>query len=132
MVLVDSSVWIDHFRNDVTAQVARLRDLLDIELIWLGDLVMVEVLQGCDTERDMELVARQFAELACIDIGGFDVATDAALHFRKLRGLGITVRKTIDTLIATRCIRDTIPLLYSDRDFDPFVRHLGLKDAMIA
>lgn len=50
--------------------------------------------------------------------------------YQILRGRGITIRKTIDTLIATRCILDDIPLLYSDRDFDPFVAHLGLKSAL--
>ena len=51
-------------------------------------------------------------------------------YFRALRSLGITVRKTIDTVIATRCIASGLTLLYSDRDFDPFVQHLGLRSAL--
>jgi predicted nucleic acid-binding protein len=67
--------------------------------------------------------------LVIIDLGGRDIAIQAARNFRILRGAGITVRKTIDTVIATRCIREQLPLLYSDRDFDPFVEHLRLRSA---
>ena len=65
-----------------------------------------------------------------IVIGGHDVAVAAAAYFRQLRGMGVTPRKTIDTLIATRCILDNIPLLFADRDFQPFVDHLGLRSAL--
>jgi predicted nucleic acid-binding protein len=62
-----------------------------------------------------------------VDLGGQEVAIQAANNFRTLRGLGVTVRKTIDTLIATRCIKDGYDLLHSDRDFDPFMKYLGLR-----
>jgi predicted nucleic acid-binding protein len=68
--------------------------------------------------------------LVIVDIGGREVAVQAARNFRALRALGVTVRKTIDTIIATRCIESRLPLLYSDRDFDPFVAHLGLRSAL--
>ena len=55
---------------------------------------------------------------------------DAAKNVRTLRSLGVTVRKTIDTVIATRCIQSGFALLYSDGDFDPFVEHLGLRSAL--
>jgi predicted nucleic acid-binding protein len=91
---------------------------------------IAEVLQGFDADRDLERALQLLRTLAVIDIGGEDVAIQAARNFRALRALGVTVRKTIDTLIATRCIIDGHALLYSDRDFDPFVRHLGLVSAM--
>ncbi|MDI1296321.1 MAG: PIN domain nuclease [bacterium] len=127
MILVDSSVWIDYFRGVATPQSDRLDALLGIEPLLIGDLILTEVLQGCTSDRDFDRVQDLFRSLDCITIGGEVVAVDAARHFRQLRALGITVRKTIDTLIATRCIRDGHVLLYSDRDFDPFVAHLGLK-----
>lgn len=132
MILVDSSVWIDYFRGKNTPQADRLDSLLDTDLLAVGDLMLAEVLQGFASERDFNQVRRLLMSLELIDIGGSDVAPQAARNFRTLRALGVTVRKTIDTLIATRCIESGIALLYSDRDFDPFARHLGLRSAMEA
>lgn len=132
MILVDSSVWIDHFRGVTTPQSARLDALLGVEPLAIGDLMLVEVLQGFTSERDFDEARRLLATLVVIDIAGEEIAIQAARNFRALRTLGVTVRKTIDTLIATRCIRDGHALLYSDRDFDPFVRRLGLVSALDA
>lgn len=126
MVLVDSSVWIDYFRGVQTAQTDKLDLLLGVQPLAIGDLVLAEVLQGFDSDRDFEQGLRLLRTFAVVDIAGEDIAVHAARNFRILRALGVTVRKTIDTLIATRCIIDGHELLYSDRDFDPFVRHLGL------
>ena len=95
-----------------------------------GDLVIAEVLQGIDKNREFERVRRLFAELDLIIISDETIAVEAARNFRRLRSLGITIRGTIDTLIATRCIQDGHMLLFSDRDFDPFVEHLGLESAL--
>lgn len=130
MILVDSSVWIDAFRNRSTPQTVRLSSLLGNEELAIGDLILVEILQGTDSERDFHRVRQRMAEFPSIEIGGMGIAIQAARNYRELRGLGITVRKTIDTLIATRCIQDGHTLLYSDRDFDPFVEHLRL-DSLI-
>ena len=130
MILVDSSVWIDAFRNRSTLQTIRLRSLLGNEELAIGDLILVELLQGTDSERDFQRVRLRMLGFPSIEIGGNEIAVQAARYYRELRGLGITVRKTIDTLIATRCILDGHELLYSDRDFDPFVEHLGLKSAL--
>ena len=126
MILVDSSVWIDYFRGTATPQTDRLDALLGLEPVAIGDLMLAEVLQGFTHHRDFEQALAMLGALEVIDIGGREVAVQAARNFRTLRELGITVRKTIDTLIATRCIHDGTALLYSDRDFDPFVEHLGL------
>jgi len=127
MILVDSSVWIDFFRGTVTPQVDALDRLLGEELVTIGDLMMTEVLQGFASERDFNKARRMLGALELVEIGGRDVMIEAARYFRDLRARGITIRKTIDTLIATRCIVSGYRLLYSDRDFDPFVTHLGLE-----
>jgi predicted nucleic acid-binding protein len=130
MILVDSSVWIDYFRDLETPQTAALEALIGRETIGIGDLVLTEVLQGCTTDRAFAVALESLSALDQVTIGGSEVAIEAARNFRRLRTRGITIRKTIDTLIATRCIRDDLSLLYSDRDFDPFVEHLGLRSAM--
>ncbi|MEE8658514.1 Ribonuclease/mRNA interferase VapC, contains PIN domain [Acetobacteraceae bacterium EV16G] len=127
MILVDSSVWIDFFRGTATPQVDILDRLLGEELISIGDLMMTEVLQGFASERDFNKARRLLSALDLVEIAGRDVMIEAARYFRDLRAEGITIRKTIDTLIATRCIVSGYRLLYSDRDFDPFVIHLGLE-----
>jgi predicted nucleic acid-binding protein len=129
MILVDSSVWIDYFRDNPTAEANRLDRLLGERSIAIGDLILAEVLQGFDSERKFDRARRLLERLDLVEIAGRSVAIEAARNFRHLRTHGLTVRKTIDTLIATRCMLDGLPLLYSDRDFDPFVQHLGLIKA---
>lgn len=127
MILVDSSVWIDYFRGTITAQSEKLDGVLGREPIAIGDLILLEVLQGFDRARDFDHVQALLTSLCVVDLGGQEIAIKAAKNFRELRQLGITVRKTIDTLIATRCIEDGYELLHCDRDFDPFETHLGLR-----
>ena len=130
MILVDSSVWIDYFRGIGTPAADKLDGLLGSEPLATGDLILTEVLQGFVSDRDFNQARTLLASLTVIELGGRKVAIQAARNYRTLRGLGITIRKTIDTVIATRCIRDDFALLYSDRDFDAFVKHLGLRSAM--
>jgi len=130
LTLVDSSVWIDYFRGLQTAQTDRLDTLLGSEPVAIGDLMLAEVLQGFDNDRHFNQALEMLGVLDLIEIAGGEIAVQAARNFRLLRARGVTVRKTIDTLIATRCIEDGLPLLYSDRDFDPFVEHLGLTSAL--
>ncbi len=130
MILVDSSVWIDFFRGTATAQAERLDQLLGNDLLAVGDLMLAEVLQGFRTERDFNQAKKLLTALDVVDIGGMDIAVQAARNFRWLRSRGVTVRKTINTLIATRCIESGFSLLYSERDFDPFIEHLGLRSVM--
>lgn len=131
MILVDSSVWIDYFRGTVTPQTERLDALLGSELMCVGDLVLAEVFQGFNTDREFNQARKLLTSLEVIDLGGQELAVQAARNFRTLRLMGVTVRKTIDTLIATACIEKDLPLLYSDRDFDPFVEHLGLRSGLM-
>ena len=130
MILVDSSVWIDYFHGKATPETDALDLLLASEPVATADLVLAEVLQGFRSDRDFEQARTLFTSLVVVDLGGKDIAIQAAKNFRTLRALGVTVRKTIDTVIATRCIESGFALLYSDRDFDPFVKHLGLRSAI--
>lgn len=132
MILVDSSVWIDYFRGNATPQAEKLDSLLGVEPIATGDLILAEVLQDFTAERDFNQARTLMAALVSVDLCGRDIAIQAARNFRLLRTLGVTVRKTIDTVIATHCIENGLPLLYSDRGFDPFVTHLGLQSALAA
>ena len=130
MILVDSSVWIDYFKGVITPQTEKLDSLLGSEPLSIGDLILMEVLQGFADERDFERAKSLLTSLTIVDLGGQEIAIQAARYFRKLRRLGVTVRKTIDSIIATRCIVDGYELLHSDRDFDAFVKHLGLRSVL--
>jgi predicted nucleic acid-binding protein len=130
MILVDSSVWIDYFRGVSTLQTDRLDTLLGAEPLAIGDVILTEVLQGFADERAFNQALALLTTLTLVEVGGQEIAIQAARNFRTLRVHGVTVRKTIDTLIATCCIERGHPLLYSDRDFDPFVEHLGLQSGL--
>lgn len=130
MIVVDSSVWIDYFRGTKKPEADRLDALLGTDVLATGDLMLAEVLQGFKSDNDFRDAKELLTSMEVIELGGADIAIQAAKHFRQLRAKGITVRKTIDTIIATRCIVDGYALLYSDRDFDPFVDHLGLRPAL--
>lgn len=127
MILVDSSVWIDYFKGTLTPRTSKLDQLLDTDWLAIGDLMLTEVLQGCRGDKEFNRVKDLLTSLTIVDLGGQEIAIQAARNFRILRRLGISIRKTIDTLVATRCIESGYVLLHNDRDFDPFVEHLGLR-----
>lgn len=127
MIVVDSSVWIDYFRGLDTPEARQLDQLLGREPLALGDLILAEVLQGFRSDADFRRAKRLLTALPVFDLLGQRIALQAALNYRTLRAAGITVRKTIDTIIATFCIENQHALLFSDRDFQPFVEHLGLR-----
>ena len=129
MILVDSSVWIDYFRAAETPQVALLDSMLGRSRLAIGDLIAAEVLQGVRDDQDFKLVKRTFDSFPQVNLCDYQLAIKASENYRLLRAKGVTIRKTIDTLIATRCIQDGMTLLHSDRDFLPFAEHLGLQVA---
>ena len=129
MILVDSSVWVDYFRSADTPQVALLDSLFGRTRIAVGDLIAAEVLQGVRDDREFRLVKKVFDSFTKLELCGYDLALKASENYRLLRRRGVTIRKTMDTLIATRCIEDGLTLLHSDRDFVPFAKHLGLREA---
>ena len=129
MILVDSSVWIDLLNNVVTDPVRRLRALLPTTPLLIGDLILCEVLQGFRIEAEAKLVERSLSRFEAVSLIDPELAVKAAANYRFLRRRGITVRKTIDVIIATYCIERGHSLLHSDRDFAPMERLLGLQTA---
>lgn len=129
MVLVDSSVWINYFNGHDTAETASLDGMLGKYPVAIGDLILTEVLQGFRNDKDHHTARRLFDSLKVFEMLGERLAYEGANHFRWLRKRGITIRKINDVIIATFCIDRGLPLLFSDKDFQPFVDHLGLKPA---
>lgn len=126
MVIVDSSVWIDFFNNRTSRETEILVHLVRREMLAVGDLILVEVLQGSRTDEGFERIRTRLMRLDLYAIGGYDIAVRSARNYRLLRRRGITIRKTIDVIIATFCIEHGHTLLHSDRDFDLMREPLGL------
>jgi predicted nucleic acid-binding protein len=127
VILVDSSVWIDHLRNAVSRPVSQLRSLITREELLVGDLILCEVLQGVRGEREAKLVEDALREFEVVPLIDTELAVKAATNYRYLRAQGFTIRKTIDLIIGTFCIERGHTLLHDDRDFEPMVRFLGLQ-----
>jgi hypothetical protein len=127
MVIVDSSVWIDYLNNTVNPQTDWLEDALSLQPIGLTNLILCEVLRGIRQEARFKMAERLLQTVPVFDLSGTRVAIEAARNYRFLQSRGITIRKTIDCLIATFCIQEEFELLHRDHDFDPFKQHLGLS-----
>ncbi len=129
MILVDSSVWIAHLRGKATPATTRLEAAAEREPLLVGDLILLEVLQGARDDVQAARIERALREYAIVSLLDGRLAAQAARNYRRLRDLGITVRKTADIIIGTFCIEHSHSLLHEDRDFEPMERHLGLKAA---
>ncbi|HET6237069.1 MAG TPA: PIN domain nuclease [Acetobacteraceae bacterium] len=127
MIVVDSSVWIANLRNTVSEPVRVLRSLFETEVLLVGDIVLLEVLQGARDEAHAIRLARDLNAFDIVPMLGTRVAVQAARNYRILRSKGITIRKTIDLIIGTFCIERDHTLLHDDRDFEPMRLHLGLQ-----
>jgi predicted nucleic acid-binding protein len=127
VILVDSSVWIDYFNGISTWQTDMLDTCLSKIPVIIGDLILTEVLQGFRSNKDYESAKKFLSVLPFRQIGGYNVAVQSAQNYRHLRKAGVTVRKTIDLVIATFCILEGLILLHDDRDFDPMVSHFSLQ-----
>lgn len=127
MIIVDSGVWIDYFNGNNTHEADILDNLLGSQEVAIGDLIILEVLQGFRSDKDYKIAKDHLTSLVQYNMLNSDLAIKAAEFYRKLRKNGITIRKTVDVIIATFCIENTHPLLFSDRDFQPFVDNLGLR-----
>jgi predicted nucleic acid-binding protein len=126
MILVDSSVWIAHLRDLRTPATVKLEAAASREPLLIGDLILLEVLQGARDESHAAQIERGLRRYAVVPLLGADLAPRAARNYRKLREQGITIRKTADIIIGTYCIEHRHTLLHDDRDFDPMEEHLGL------
>ncbi|MCP2040533.1 putative nucleic acid-binding protein [Neisseria sp. HSC-16F19] len=127
MMIVDTGVWVDYFNGTVNAESDRLDYALEHEQVALTDLILMEILQGFRSDRDHAQALALLSALPCFDTLGREQAVRYAALYRSLRKRGITVRKTNDVIIAGFCIEQDIPLLFRDKDFLPFVQHLGLQ-----
>lgn len=127
MLIVDSTVWVDYFNGIRNQQTDYLHQIVDQTPIIIGDLILAEVLQGFRDDTDFEKARRIFSKFLQAEMVNPDLAVQSARNYRLLRRKGITVRKTIDSLIATYCIENEHDLLHNDGDFDGYEKHLGLR-----
>lgn len=127
MILVDSSVWIDYFNGNQTSQTDWLDSSLGNIPIIIGDLILTEVLQGFQNDKDFKIAKDLLLGIPFMSMGGQELALESAMNYRFLRREGVTVRKTTDIIIGTFCIHNQLTLLQCDRDFDPMVKYLGLE-----
>ena len=130
MILVDTSVWIDFFRGTDTPEVNALYQALSNNHVAVGDLIALEILQGFKSDVDYKKARQMLDALTVLPMLGKSACYVYANHYRSLRKKGFTIRKTADVIIASFCIENKLPLLFSDRDFLPFVTHLGLRSAL--
>ncbi len=128
MIVVDTSVWIDYFNGQDTLEAAILDKALGEESVAIGDLILVDILQGFRSDKDYRTTKDNLSTLHIFEMLGVENAIKASANYRNLRKKGVTIRKTADVIIATFCIENELPLLFSDRDFKPFVKHLQLKE----
>jgi len=132
LIVVDSSVWIDFLNGREAPHVGRLKAILGVDEIVVGDLMLCEVLQGLKEERAARSVEALLRRFDIVAMGGDAIAVAAARNFLVLRRKGITVRTTIDLLIGTWCIENRVALLHNDGDFRPMAKHLGLIEVPVA
>ena len=127
MILVDSSVWIDYFNGRKTAATDWLDDALGSKPLMVGDIILTEVLQGFQSDKDFKTAKELLLTFPFMEMLGQELAIRSAMNYRYLRKKGVTVRKTIDVLIGTFCLHNRISLLHSDKDFEPMEKYLKLK-----
>jgi predicted nucleic acid-binding protein len=127
MIIVDTTIWVDYIRGARTPYTNWLESSLDTERIGITDLILCEVLQGVTADDQFDTVQKELLKLAVFETGTIELAVEAALNYRRLRSVGRTVRKTVDSLIATFCLLEGYALLHNDRDYDPFEEVLGLR-----
>ena len=125
--MIDTSVWIDFFLGKFTPKTEVLSNLLENDLICIGDIILLEVLQGIRDDKQYEKIKLLFDHLITFNVLNTEIAIKSAQNYRFLRAKGITVRKSVDCIIATYCIENDITLLHNDKDFIPFSEHLGLN-----
>lgn len=127
MLVVDSTVWVDYFNGLENPQTDHLHQIVDKTPILIGDLILLEVLQGFREDTDFEKARRALGKYIQVEMVNVELALQSARNYRLLRHKGVTVRKTIDSLIATYCIENEHDLLHNDSDYDGYEKHLGLK-----
>ncbi len=127
MILVDSSVWIEYFNGRKTVRTGWLDTALGNEPLVMGDIILIEVLQGFQSDKDFNTAKKLLLAFPFVEMTGKELAIKSAMNYRLLRKKGVTVRKTIDVMIGTFCLYHRISLLHSDKDFEPMEKYLKLK-----
>lgn len=127
MILVDTSVWIDYFNGVSTKQTDSLDRILSEHTVLIGDIILTDILQGFDSDKEFRLAKQALDPLDCVHLGGKSLAIKAASNFRFLLSKGITIRKTVDMLIGSWCIEHEVELLHNDKDFDQIATQLPLQ-----
>lgn len=127
MILVDTSVWIDYFNGVENKQTENLDRILSEQSVLLGDIILAEILQGFNSDKEFQLANQALDPLDCVHLGGKSLAIKAGSNFRFLRSKGLTIRKTVDMLIGSWCIEHEVELLHNDKDFDQIATQLPLK-----
>lgn len=131
MILADTSVWIDYLNGRITPQTDLLDDSLIAGTLAMGDLIFLEILQGIRDDKQFEQVKNKLSLLDQYTMFNPNHVIEYANNYKNLRKKGITIRKTNDVIIASFCIQENMPLLFVDRDFKPFIEHLGLMPAYL-
>ena len=131
MIVADTSVWIDYFNGSDSAEAEALDSALEDGEVAISDIIFLEILQGFKTDKDYKVARTKLSALEQYEMLGRNMVIKCADNYRALRKNGITIRKTNDIIIATFCIENKVSLLFSDRDFQPFVKYLKLKSALI-
>ena len=129
MILADTSVWVDYLNGKSSLETDTLDEFLVSGTLVMGDLIFLEILQGIRDDKQFKKVKTQLSMLDQFSMLNPNVVSTYASNFRKLRKKGITIRKTNDVVIASFCIHHKIPLIFIDRDFTHFIKHLGLRSA---
>jgi len=127
VILVDTSVWIDYFNGIENKQTEGLDRILSEQSVLVGDIILTEILQGFDRDKDFKLAKQALDPLDCVHLGSKTLAIKAASNFRFLRSKGVTIRKTVDMLIGSWCIEHEVELLHNDKDFDQIATQLPLQ-----
>jgi len=130
VILVDTSVWIDYLNGSPSRHTDALDAALVEGIVAMGDLIFLEILQGIRDDREYRTTKQSLMTLDQLQLFGKGMPEKCAENYRRLRKKGMTIRKTTDVMIATFCIEERMPLLFTDRDFIPFVDHLGLVSAL--
>lgn len=127
MFFADSSVWIDYFNGVINWQSDLLDEKLVEDQVIIGDLILIEVLQGFKNDKDFNVAKNALSNLKFLSMGGYEIALESAKNYRFLREKGVTIRKTIDVIIGTFCVYNNFRLLHKDNDFEPMIKYLSLK-----
>ena len=127
MVLIDTTVWIDLFAGRELPHVAVLESLIKKrEDICICGIILTEVLQGIRDIKEFRKTQELFNFMIFLPMP-YSVFLGAAEIYRNLRRNGITIRNSVDCMIASVAIENDIMLLHNDRDFKPIESDFNLK-----